>query len=147
MTFIVYEDDPDSPEGRREVMRSAAPSPTFTLPAGTYYVTARTAGAEAREQIALGAGDVVKRTLPLALAHLQLSATLDGNRRPTDLPLAFTVVRLDTEPREVVRTIDQGARARAICRALPARGGPRRHQRQGRGRDHARGRAERRRSP
>jgi Ca-activated chloride channel family protein len=104
VTFIVYEDDPDAPLGRREVTRSAAPSPAFTLPARTYYVTARSSGAEAREQIAIGAGDVVKRTLPLALAHLSLSATLDGVAAPDSLPVAFSVVQLDGEPHEVART-------------------------------------------
>ncbi len=104
VTFIIYEDDPDSPLGRREVTRSAAPSPSFTLPARTYYVTARTSGAEAREQIAIGAGDVVRRSLPLALSHLELSATLDGAPPPESMPLSFSVIRLDPEPREVVHT-------------------------------------------
>lgn len=104
VTYIIYEDDPDAPLGRREVARSAAPAPIFTLPARTYYVTARSSGAEAREQIAIGAGDVVKRTLPLALAHLSLSATVDDKPAPESLPVAFSVVRLDGEPREVVRT-------------------------------------------
>ncbi len=104
VTYIIYEDDPDAPLGRREVTRSAAPTPTFTLPARTYYITARSSGAEARDQIAIGAGDIVKRSLPLALAHISLSATLDGAPAPESLPLAFRVVRLDGEPREVVRT-------------------------------------------
>jgi Ca-activated chloride channel family protein len=104
VTYIIYEDDPDAPLGRREVTRSAAPAPVFTLPARTYYVTARSSGAEAREQIAIGAGDVVKRTLPLALAHLSLSATLDDAPAPESLPLAFSVVRLDGEPHEIART-------------------------------------------
>ena len=104
VTYIIYEDDPDAPLGRREVTRSAAPAPVFTLPARTYYVTARSSGAEAREQIAIGAGDVVKRTLPLALAQLSLSATLDDKPVPEGLPVAFSVVRLDGEPHEVVRT-------------------------------------------
>jgi Ca-activated chloride channel homolog len=104
VTFIIYEDDPDSPLGRREVTRSAAPSPSFTLPARTYYVTARTSGAEAREQIAIGAGDVVRRSLLLALSHLELSATLDGAPPPESMPLSFSVIRLDPEPREVVHT-------------------------------------------
>jgi len=107
VTFIVHEDDPDSPLGRREVARSAAPAPTFTLPAGTYYVTARASGAEAREQIAIGAGDVVKRTLPLALAHLDLSATLDGEPLPEGMTVTFSVLRLDPQPREVLRTVAQ----------------------------------------
>jgi Ca-activated chloride channel family protein len=104
VTYIVYEDDPDAPLGRREVTRSAAPAPTFTLPARTYYITAHSSGAEAREQIAIGAGDVVKRTLPLALAQLTLSATLDGAPTPQSLPIAFSIVQLDGEPHEVVRT-------------------------------------------
>lgn len=104
VTFIVYEDDPEAPQGRREVARSAAPSPAFTLPAGTYYVTARTSGAEAREQIAIGAGDIVKRVLPLALARVSLSAKLDDAAPPEHLPLTFTAVRLP-DSHEVARTV------------------------------------------
>src|SRR5690606_28841763 len=78
VTYILHRDDPDAPQGRREIARSAAAAPAFMLPAGTYYVTARTATAETREQIAVGAGDLVRRALPLALAHVQLSATLGG---------------------------------------------------------------------
>jgi Ca-activated chloride channel family protein len=106
VTFIVYEDDPDSPGGRREVVRSAAAAPVFTLPAGTYYVTARTKGAEARDQIAIGAGDAVQRALPLALAHVQLNAYLGSNPIPADLPVVLTVLRLDGGNREVIRTTD-----------------------------------------
>lgn len=105
VTFIVLEDDPDATGGRREVTRSAAPSPAFTLPAGTYYVTARTPGAEAREQIAVGAGDTVRRALPLALSRLKLSATLDGAPLPEDMPTAYSVIRLEGEPHEVARTV------------------------------------------
>lgn len=104
VTYIIYRDDPDAPLGRREVARSASPSPAFTLPARTYYVTAKTSGAEAREQIAIGPGDVVRRTLPLALSRLELSATLDGKDAPEGLPLAFTISQLGGEPREVIRT-------------------------------------------
>jgi Ca-activated chloride channel homolog len=104
VTFIVYEDDPDSPQGRREVTRSAASSPVFTLPAGTYYVTARAPGAEVKEQLAIGAGDTVKKTLPLNLTHVKLSAKADGAPALDTLPITYTVVRLDGEPREVLRT-------------------------------------------
>lgn len=104
VTYIIYQDDPDAPLGRREVTRSAAATPTFTLPARTYYVTARSSGAEAREQIAIGAGDVVKRVMPLALAQLDISATLDGKPTPDSLPIAFSVTRLDGDPHEVART-------------------------------------------
>ena len=140
VTFIIYEDDPDAPLGRREVTRSAAPSPSFTLPARTYYVTARTSGAEAREQIAIGAGDVVKRSLPLALSHLQLSATLDGEPAPESLPLTFSVIRLDPEPREVVRTAAKEPQLELSAGRYRHRGGSGRDQRQGRGGHHAGGR-------
>jgi Ca-activated chloride channel family protein len=104
VTFIVYEDDPDSPQGRREVTRSAAPAPVFTLPAGTYYVTARAPGAEVKEQLAIGAGDTVKKILPLNLTHVKLSAKAEGTAAADTSPITYTVSRLDGEPREVLRT-------------------------------------------
>ncbi|HEY8247424.1 MAG TPA: VWA domain-containing protein [Hyphomicrobium sp.] len=105
VTFILAQDDPDAPQGRREVARSAAPAPSFTLPAGPYYVTVRTPSAEVREQIAIGAGDVVKRAMPLSLAHIKLAATLGGQAATVDKPVTYRVVRLDGTPREVARTI------------------------------------------
>ena len=51
VVFQVFEDDPDAPQGRRELMRSAAARPSFSLPAGTYYVVARHGAAEARERL------------------------------------------------------------------------------------------------
>jgi Ca-activated chloride channel family protein len=105
VTFILAQDDPDAPQGRREVARSAAPAPTFTLPAGTYYATARTPSAEVREQIAIGAGDVVKRVVPLSLAHIKLVATMGGQPPGPTNAVTYRVVRLDGEPREIARTI------------------------------------------
>ena len=63
LIFSVAEDDPDAPSGRREVARSAARQADFVLPPGTYYVIARLGSIEARESLAVGPGDVVKRTL------------------------------------------------------------------------------------
>jgi Ca-activated chloride channel family protein len=105
VTFILAQDDPDAPQGRREVARSAAPAPTFTLPAGTYYATARTPSAEVREQIAIGAGDVVKRVMPLSLAHIKLVATMGAQPPGPAAAVTYRVVRLDGEPREIARTI------------------------------------------
>jgi Ca-activated chloride channel family protein len=105
VTFILAQDDPDAPQGRREVARSAAPAPTFTLPAGTYYATARTPSAEVREQIAIGAGDIVKRVMPLSLAHIKLVATMGGQPPGPVNTVTYRVVRLDGEPREIARTI------------------------------------------
>ena len=105
VTFILSQDDPDAPNGRREVARSAAAAPTFMLPAGTYYVNARTPSAEVREQIAIGAGDIVKRAVPLSLAHVKLAATLGGKPAPDSSAITFRVIRLDGESREIARTI------------------------------------------
>lgn len=104
VTFILYRDDPDAPQGRREVVRSAAANPSFVLPAGTYYITARTPTSEVREQIAIGAGDTLKRALPLSMAHIKLAATLGGQPVTPADPLTFRIVRMGTEPHEVLRT-------------------------------------------
>jgi Ca-activated chloride channel family protein len=105
VTFILHQDDPDAPQGRREVARSAAPAPSFMLPAGTYYVTARTATSEARDQLAIGAGDVVKRALPLSLAQVKLSATLGGQPPTGAAPIMYRILRLGAEPHEIARTL------------------------------------------
>lgn len=104
VTFIVAEDDPDSPQGRREVTRSAAPRPEFVLPAGTYYVTARTAGAEARQRIAIGAGDIVKRSISLGVSKLSVIAQI-GNPAGNGPPAILTrVTRLDGDRSEMARS-------------------------------------------
>ena len=51
--FVITEDDPDAPQGRREIVRSAHPEPKLSLPAGTYYVAARLGAAEAHQRIAV----------------------------------------------------------------------------------------------
>lgn len=104
VTFIVYQDDPYAPQGRREVVRSSAPNPTFVLPAGTYYITARTPTSEVREQIAMGAGDTIKQVMPLSMARVRLAASLGGRPVTDENPVTFRIVRLGAEPHEVLRT-------------------------------------------
>ncbi len=53
----------------------------------------------------MGAGDVVKRALPLSLARVKLSATLGGQPPNGAAPITFRVLRLGGEPHEVARTI------------------------------------------
>jgi len=72
--YTIEEDDPDAPQGRREVTRSADPKAVFTLPAGTYYVAARSGAAEARERIALGNGATIKHVTTLDLVSLTVVA-------------------------------------------------------------------------
>ena len=93
--YTIFEDDPESPDGRREVALSRAPNASFTLPAGTYYVSARSGAADVRERIAVGVGEVVKRTLTLALAPLKISTIVAGAPAKAKQGILYRVDRLD----------------------------------------------------
>jgi Ca-activated chloride channel family protein len=93
--FSVLEDDPDAPRGRREIARSAARQAQFLLPPGTYYVNVRQGGAEVLERVAIGPGDVVQRTLPLAAGRLSLSTRPIGGAQTLTAPVSYRVDRLD----------------------------------------------------
>jgi Ca-activated chloride channel family protein len=103
VTYLVAEDDPDSPQGRREIARSAHPEPRFSISAGTYYVTVRAGDTEVRQRIAVGPGDVVKRPIVLGLARVQVQAALDGGQLD-GLGVLHRVLSLDEEPREIARS-------------------------------------------
>jgi Ca-activated chloride channel family protein len=102
--FLVQEDDPDSPDGRREVARSAAPHARFTLPPGTYHITARRGMAEAKERVVLRHGEEVKRTLTIGVARVQLATKLAGATASTSEQVSYRLTRLDGGTREVLRT-------------------------------------------
>ena len=104
VTFSVQEDDPDSPDGRRELMRSRANEPVFTLPAGTYYIMARTGFAEARERIAVSAGASITKKIVMPAAPVKLSATVGGAPPPANAGLLYRIVSLDGDPHEMART-------------------------------------------
>jgi Ca-activated chloride channel family protein len=74
--YLISADDPAAPEGRREVARSTASLATFTLQAGTYYITARHGAAEHRDRVAISSGDIVKRTLVLGVGQLTVKPTI-----------------------------------------------------------------------
>ena len=101
--FILSVDDPDAPQGRREITRTIAPQPGFVLPAGTYYVTAKLGAAEVRERIAIGTGDIVKRSIPLNGAWTSLTVNLDPNLSAAGLPIAYRVITRGKEEREIAR--------------------------------------------
>lgn len=95
LVFSIAEDDPDSPTGRREVARSAARQADFVLPPGTYYIIARLGLIEARESLAVSAGDVVKRTLSVAAGRLALATKpLAGAAAPAEI-VSYRVERID----------------------------------------------------
>jgi Ca-activated chloride channel family protein len=102
--YIVQEDDPESPDGRREVARSAGPQAKFTLPPGTYHITARRGTAEARERVLLRHGEEIKRTLTIGVARLQLATRLAGATAATSEQVSYRVYRLDGGLREILRT-------------------------------------------
>lgn len=100
--FTVYEDDPDAPQGRREVARSAAPSPRFKLPAGTYYVVARRGGAEVRERMTVKAGESERRVLVLDTGQVALTIRIPGGKFDGEGPVSHRLERLDAPTREVL---------------------------------------------
>jgi Ca-activated chloride channel family protein len=109
VTIRVTEDDADSPDGRREVARSTATEPEFTLSAGTYYISARQGQAEVRERVLVNAGDDVARTLILAQGRLSLQSRLAGASTPIDNNIAYRIERID-RPQEVVNVRTATAR-------------------------------------
>lgn len=102
--FSVFEDDPDSPRGRREIARSAARQAEFVLPPGTYYVNVRQGSAEVQERVAVGPGDVVRRTLSLAAGRLSLSTRPLGGTQTLTAPVSYRVDRLDGISSDAITT-------------------------------------------
>jgi Ca-activated chloride channel family protein len=105
VTYAISEDDPDSPDGRREVARSRAPTAAFTLPSGTYYVSARSGDGEVRQRIAVGPGDVIKRALILPLVPVKISALIGGQPAAANQGVVYSVTALDGERREITRSV------------------------------------------
>jgi Ca-activated chloride channel homolog len=105
VTYVISEDDPDSADGRREVARSRAPTALFTLPAGTYYASARSGDGEARQRLAVGPGDVIKRALILPLVPVKVSALVGGTAATSNLGIVYRVTALDGDRREITRSV------------------------------------------
>jgi Ca-activated chloride channel family protein len=99
--FLISVDDADAPQGRREIARSTAPQASFTLQAGTYYVTARHGTSEVRERVAISSGDIVKRTLSLDVARLTVKPSLTGAAVPRALPIVTRIFEVDGSKRLV----------------------------------------------
>lgn len=105
VAFTIEEDDPDSPAGRREVARSADPAASFTLAAGTYYVTARAGAAETHDRVALGSGAAIRHEAMLNLVPITVattgSAPADGAAAAR--PVVIRVLGEDGRPPEIAR--------------------------------------------
>lgn len=109
IVYTIFEDDPYSPNGRREIARSRAAKAMFTLPSGTYYVSARSGAAEVRERIALGIGETVTKVLALAVTPLKLSALVAGVPATASQGIVYRVDRLDGDRARVGRAVGPDA--------------------------------------
>lgn len=98
--FIVLEDDPDAPKGRREVIRSAERTPEFVLPPGSYTVVMRQGDVETRERVALSSGDVARRILAVAGAQVGLSSRLGA--QALEDHVIYRIERIDGTSRELI---------------------------------------------
>ena len=105
VTYVISEDDPDSADGRREVARSRAPTASFTLPAGTYYASARSGDGEVRQRLAVGPGDVIKRALILPLVPVKVTALVGGAAATASQGIVYRVTALDGDRREITRSV------------------------------------------
>ena len=106
MTDVVYtlaEDDPDAPQGRRDVARSADPAPVFILPAGTYYLSAQSGAAEVRDRIAVGSGTTVKHLLTFNAVKLSVAVQVDGTDSGHQ-PITVRVLTPEQRSEEVARS-------------------------------------------
>ncbi|CAA2140650.1 VWA domain-containing protein [Hyphomicrobium sp. ghe19] len=103
--FAVSADDPESPDGRREVARSRSANASFTLPEGTYYVSARSKSGDVRKRIAVGAGQTVSETLELVLTPLKVSALVAGAPAKADQNIFYRVDRIDGDHTGIARAM------------------------------------------
>jgi len=105
LVYTIFEDDPESPDGRREVARSHATEASFILPAGTYYVSARSGDAEVRQRIAVGIGEAIKHKLTLELAILKLSASVAGAPATAAQGIVYRIDKADGDKARVTRGV------------------------------------------
>ena len=104
----LFLDDPDAPQGRREIWRSGASPAIVALPVGTYQAVARRGGAEKRERISVKAGVVEKRTLVLESGAIEVATKIAGGGAETTDPISTRLERLDGD-RDVVVSREQPA--------------------------------------
>ncbi|MEM7747445.1 MAG: VWA domain-containing protein [Pseudomonadota bacterium] len=94
-TVITVETDaPDTATGRRVVTRSVQAVPTFLLPAGTYYLSARNGSVTAKDQVAVAAGEIVRRSLKLPAMKLRVRTKLGTGRAFVEDGAEYRIWRL-----------------------------------------------------
>ncbi|MCH9808225.1 MAG: hypothetical protein K0U74_10880 [Alphaproteobacteria bacterium] len=104
LEFVVAVDDPDRPGGRRTVARSAAPNPSFRLPAGTYYVDVKAGLAKASDRVALGAGREISKKLNLQVARISVDAAVSVGRNSRRRPIIFKLYSVGSSLQVLARS-------------------------------------------
>lgn len=102
--FSVAEDDPEAVTGLREIVRSAAITPEFLLPAGNYHLIARFGPLEVRDRVTVRAGARLQKTIVLHAGRLTLS--IRGREAGGRDNVSYRVTRLGQTLEEVLRTSD-----------------------------------------
>jgi Ca-activated chloride channel family protein len=105
VVLSLIEDDPDAPQGRRELARSAAQQARFAMPPGAYSVVARQGTVEVRERVTVAAGEVKRLAVDVAAGRLALATRSGLVDAPASEHASYTVVRVDGPSQEPVTTI------------------------------------------
>ncbi len=100
--IILETDDPDSSAGRRELYRAQANRLDLAVPAGSYLLTVRRAGAEQRDRIQVKPGETVRRAGVLAGVRLRLLSRI-GTGFPRGMSVAYRIERVDVPSRPMHR--------------------------------------------
>ena len=97
--FQVFEDDPDAAGGLKELIRSSAANPQFSLPAGSYLVVARHEAAEVRERVSVKPGTRLTKALVLASGRLTVASRLPARLQARLDPdqISYRILRQATE--------------------------------------------------
>ncbi|CCB65640.1 VWA domain-containing protein [Hyphomicrobium sp. MC1] len=103
--YTVETDDPESPDGRREVARSRSPQASFVLPEGTYYIGANSGNGLTSKRVAIGAGQTVTETLAIALVPVKITALVAGVPAKPDDNIFYRVDRIDGDRVSIARAI------------------------------------------
>lgn len=94
----IFRDDPVATDGRREVMRSTAARPTFTLRSDVYHVVAQRGAAKVETTLALEPGKVVRQALRLPAATLRVSSVRGDGSAPIEGDMSYSVYAADAKP-------------------------------------------------
>ncbi len=104
IVYLVYEDGAGA--RGREIARSAADQPSFSLPAGRYRVVARSGLAEIETTVSIAPGQTLRESLTLRGGKLRLASKRSGDGKTLTDTVHYTLHRLAGDA--VVRKLEPG---------------------------------------